>query len=127
MQACLKEGRWEEEWINNRILGVVRGGEGGRGLGDLVKLGVSIEEAVKEIKARAGGLKAFGERYMSSTPKVCSIVYFRGTLTESFSIAHSCLNRYTLNVKRNSVISDNPSTRSGRRHLVTDVRYEGQT
>jgi hypothetical protein len=36
----------------------------------LVKLGVGIEEAIREVKARAKGLKVFGERYMAQTPKV---------------------------------------------------------
>lgn len=70
MQSCLREGRWDSRWIDERIRKVVRGGESGRGLGDLVKLGVSIEEAIREVKARAGGLKAFGEKYMASVPKV---------------------------------------------------------
>lgn len=71
MQSCLREGRWDSGWINERIVKVVRG-VGGRGLGDLVKLGVSIQEAIREVKSRAGGLKAFGEKYMNSTPKVGS-------------------------------------------------------
>ena len=70
MQGCLREGQWGSRWIDERIGRVVRDGEGGRGLSDLVKLGVSVEEAIREVKARAGGLKVFGERYMSLTPKV---------------------------------------------------------
>ena len=70
MQGCLREGKWGSAWIDERIAKVVTAGEGGRGMGDLVKLGVSVEEAIREVKARAGGLKVFGERYMSHTPKV---------------------------------------------------------
>ena len=70
MQSCLKEGRWDEGLINERIVNIVRGVGGGRGLEDLVKLGVNIQEAIREVRSRAGGLKAFGEKYMNSVPKV---------------------------------------------------------
>ena len=70
MQGCLREGKWGKSWIDERIAKVVRTGDGARGMGDLVKLGVTVEEAIREVKARAGGLKAFGERYMAQAPKV---------------------------------------------------------
>lgn len=70
MQACLREDQWGNDWIDARIAGVVKGDDGGRGLSDLVKLEVTIEGAIREVKARAGGLKAFGERYMAQKPKV---------------------------------------------------------
>jgi DNA replication ATP-dependent helicase Dna2 len=72
MQGCLKEGEWASAWIDERIARVVRAGDGGRRLGDLVKLGVSVEEAIREVTGRAAGLKVFGERYMAQTPKVPS-------------------------------------------------------
>jgi DNA replication ATP-dependent helicase Dna2 len=75
MQGCLREGQWGGEWIDERIERVVRAGEGGRGMGDLVRLGVGVEEAVREVKARAGGLKTFGERYMAHSPKVPSLFF----------------------------------------------------
>lgn len=68
MQACLRAGRWDDVWIEERIAEEVRRE---KGLGDLVKLGgVGVEEAVREVKARAGGLKVFGEKYMRNLPKV---------------------------------------------------------
>ncbi|KAF7984152.1 hypothetical protein HWV62_16810 [Athelia sp. TMB] len=69
MQHCLREGRWELDWIDNKIGQVVRGEAGGRGLADLVRLGVSVEEAIREVKARAGGLHGFGEKYIAQKPK----------------------------------------------------------
>ena len=42
-----------------------------KGLDEVVRLGgVGVEEGVREVKARAGGLEVFGERYMGKTPKV---------------------------------------------------------
>lgn len=70
MQHCLKENQWGLEWIDEKIAHVVRGEDGGRGLADLVKLGVTVEEAIREVKGRAGGLHAFGEKYIAQTPKV---------------------------------------------------------
>ncbi|KIM72845.1 hypothetical protein PILCRDRAFT_736976 [Piloderma croceum F 1598] len=75
MQRCLREGEWGGRWIDEQIERVVRGAGGeGRGMGDLVRLGVGVEEAVKEVKARAGGLKTFGERYMAQSPKATAIL-----------------------------------------------------
>lgn len=76
MQKCLREGQWGSDWIDDKIAKVVRGEDGGRGLADLVKLGVTVEEAIREVKARAGGLRAFGERYISQTPKVNTCIAF---------------------------------------------------
>jgi DNA replication ATP-dependent helicase Dna2 len=76
MQGCLREGKWGGGWIDEQIERVVRGAGGeGRGMGDLVRLGVGVEEAVREVKARAGGLKTFGERYMAQSPKVLVSLY----------------------------------------------------
>jgi DNA replication ATP-dependent helicase Dna2 len=71
MQGCLRERQWSGGWIDRRIREVIVGGDGGgRGMADLVRLGVGVEQAVREVKARAGGLKTFGERYMAQNPKV---------------------------------------------------------
>lgn len=70
MQHCLREDQWGLDWIDGKIAQVVRGEDGGRGLADLVKLGVTVEGAIREVKARAGGLHAFGEKYIAQQPKV---------------------------------------------------------
>lgn len=70
---CLRAGRWDDAWIEERIAEEVRKEQG---LGDLVKLGgVGVEEAIREVKARAGGLTVFGERYMRDVPKVDFLLY----------------------------------------------------
>ncbi|KAL0959129.1 hypothetical protein HGRIS_014422 [Hohenbuehelia grisea] len=64
MQACLATGRWEENWLDQRITQAVLDG-----LADLVKIDASVEHAQKEVKARAKGLQPFARKYMSSMPK----------------------------------------------------------
>jgi len=66
MQSCLIHRRWDESWIEERIEQVLR-----KGLGELFKIGVGVEEARREVKARAKGLKGFAEKYISEIPKVC--------------------------------------------------------
>lgn len=64
MQTCLREGRWDERWIDERIEEVARAG-----LGDLMRLNVDVDQAKHEVWARAGGLKTFATRYMYDLPK----------------------------------------------------------
>lgn len=65
VQTCLRAGRWDEAWMDARIEAVVR-----RGLDDLVRIGVGIEAAQREMKSRAKGLATFSNRYMADTPHV---------------------------------------------------------
>ncbi|GJE93896.1 DNA replication ATP-dependent helicase/nuclease DNA2 [Phanerochaete sordida] len=69
MQTCLREGRWDEPRIDARIEEVARAN-----LGDLMRLNVDVDEAKREVWARAGGLKTFAARYMSDTPKDSGIL-----------------------------------------------------
>ncbi|TFK37115.1 DNA replication factor Dna2-domain-containing protein [Crucibulum laeve] len=64
MEMCLREQRWEEAWVGERIDGVIE-----RGLSELVKLNITVENAKQEVIKRASGLKAFAERYLSDKPK----------------------------------------------------------
>ncbi|TCD66888.1 Tripartite DNA replication factor [Steccherinum ochraceum] len=64
MQTCLADNAWGERDVNEKISDVVK-----RGLGDLLSINVSAEQAEHEVKARAKGLKAFSERYISQEPK----------------------------------------------------------
>jgi DNA replication ATP-dependent helicase Dna2 len=41
-----------------------------KGLSELLKLEVSVEHAKREVRARAKGLLAFSQKYLSQTPKV---------------------------------------------------------
>lgn len=66
MQACMQEGRWDVKWMDRKIEDVVR-----RGLGDLLSLNVNVDQAKREVWARASGLKTFSERYYGTvSPKV---------------------------------------------------------
>ncbi|KZT21167.1 Dna2-domain-containing protein [Neolentinus lepideus HHB14362 ss-1] len=69
MQACLSHNKWEERWIDERIDEVVR-----KGLGELVKIGMDVNAAKREVKGRAKGLQTFAARYMSQVPKADAIL-----------------------------------------------------
>lgn len=65
MQACLRSGRWDEQWIESRITEEIE-----KGLGELMRVNVSVEQARIEMRVRAKGLRAFAEKYISQKPKV---------------------------------------------------------
>ena len=70
MQSCLIHWtngatEWDEREMDNKIDEEVK-----RGLGDLLKLNISVDQAKRELKARAVGLQAFQKRYISDMPKV---------------------------------------------------------
>jgi DNA replication factor Dna2 len=65
VQTCLSSERWEESWIHECINDVIM-----TGLEELVRIGIGIEEARKELKLRAKGLRTFSEKYIGHTPKV---------------------------------------------------------
>ena len=65
MQRSLRDGTWEQSAIDARIDGAVQ-----ESLGGLVKLGISVKTARRELKIRAKGLKTFAEKYISPMPKV---------------------------------------------------------
>ena len=69
--SLLGEGRWVKPWINAKIGHVVAAG-----LEQLVKIDVSVDQAVKELDARVKGLVVFGERYRLGVPKVRVVSYF---------------------------------------------------
>ncbi|KAH9837999.1 Dna2-domain-containing protein [Rhodofomes roseus] len=64
MQACLCEGRWDGPWIEAQIDEVVK-----KSLGDLMRVNMSIEQAVSEIRLRAQGLRSFADKYVAEEPK----------------------------------------------------------
>ena len=65
VQSCLSEKRWDEAWIDDQIDAIIR-----EAIGDLAKIGFDVEQGKREIKARAQGLKSFGGKYISTSPKV---------------------------------------------------------
>ncbi|KAJ7134639.1 Dna2-domain-containing protein [Mycena epipterygia] len=64
MQACLSSGRWEDVWVDEKIEEVMR-----EKISDIAKINLSVEDARREIKERAKGLKAFSQKYISDSPK----------------------------------------------------------
>jgi DNA replication ATP-dependent helicase Dna2 len=66
MQSCFSTGRWEEFWINEKIDEVIY-----KGLNELLKIDVSVEQAKREVRTRAKGLAVFSQKYIGDAPKVC--------------------------------------------------------
>jgi DNA replication ATP-dependent helicase Dna2 len=57
--------RWEDAWVEEKIEEVIR-----EKISDIAKINLSVEDARREIKLRAKGLKAFSEKYLADSPKV---------------------------------------------------------
>ncbi|GJJ13038.1 hypothetical protein Clacol_007287 [Clathrus columnatus] len=64
MQKCLASGKWDNQSIEDNVDEVVRSPTG---LRELVKLGLGIEAAKVEVRARAGGLAGFSKRFIGPT------------------------------------------------------------
>ncbi|KAI0368547.1 Dna2-domain-containing protein [Pilatotrama ljubarskyi] len=64
MQTCLSVSRWDDKFIEKQISEVAQ-----RGLGELLRIDMGIDQAIIEVKTRAKGLKVFAEKYMASAPK----------------------------------------------------------
>ena len=67
MQTCLSVARWDDKFMDKKIAEVAQ-----RGLGELLRIDMGVDQAIIEVKARAKGLKAFADKYIAQTPKVCS-------------------------------------------------------
>ena len=65
MQRCLLEQKWDEVWIDKCLHDAILDG-----LGELVKLGLSEEVALVEMRERSKGFKVFAQRYLGDVPKV---------------------------------------------------------
>ncbi|KIJ63491.1 hypothetical protein HYDPIDRAFT_175890 [Hydnomerulius pinastri MD-312] len=64
MQTCLSAQQWDEKYIDELIDDVVM-----KNLSELIKIGLGIVEAKREVKLRSKGLRVFSERYIAGTPK----------------------------------------------------------
>ncbi|KAG8800957.1 Tripartite DNA replication factor [Serendipita sp. 398] len=64
VQLSLAEGRWDDQWINDKTDEIVR-----RNLDNLVQLNLSIDVAKAEIQKRAQGLQGFSRRFVGVNPK----------------------------------------------------------
>ena len=94
METCLCSGRWEETWIDGCINSVVT-----KGLAELVKIGVGIDEAKRELNLRAKGLRTFSDKYIADTPKVYPFL-----LSETFSYT-------SLSPQPEAILTDTRSSR----------------
>lgn len=81
MQTCLLANRWEKSWIDDLIEDNVL-----KNLAELVKIGVGVEEATREVKLRSKGLRVFSERYIADKPKVSRFVPNAEILTFTASL-----------------------------------------
>jgi DNA replication ATP-dependent helicase Dna2 len=65
IQACLTEGRWEEEWRNEKIDEIVKmtGGQ-------LWTMDVGFDKAREEMREKSKELGDFAERFIGSKAKV---------------------------------------------------------
>ncbi|ESK91611.1 dna replication helicase dna2 [Moniliophthora roreri MCA 2997] len=63
-QTCLSSKRWDDVWLDEQIDGAVRAN-----LMDLVRINMDVEQAKREVKARAKGIQTFFDRYLSIEPK----------------------------------------------------------
>lgn len=70
MERCLREGTWDQATVDERIDATVQ-----ESLGELVKLGIDVKSARREVKIRAKGLTTFAEKYISEAPKAGFISY----------------------------------------------------
>jgi DNA replication ATP-dependent helicase Dna2 len=68
MEKSLADGNWDDDELNRRANDVVSAS-----MGELIRVGVDVPQARRELKIRARGLRAFADRYISDTPKVVSL------------------------------------------------------
>ncbi|KAG6333843.1 hypothetical protein ID866_5248 [Astraeus odoratus] len=64
MQTCLLANRWDKSWIDDLIDDAIL-----KNLTELLRFGIGVEEATREVKLRSRGLRAFSERYIAEEPK----------------------------------------------------------
>ncbi|KAI0794807.1 DNA replication factor Dna2-domain-containing protein, partial [Abortiporus biennis] len=64
MQTCMVEETWDDRFIEDKIEDAVR-----RALSELLRIGIGVEQAVREVQERARGLKGFRQKYVSRMPK----------------------------------------------------------
>ncbi|KAI5999994.1 Dna2-domain-containing protein [Pisolithus albus] len=79
MQTCLLANRWDKAYIDDLIEDIIT-----RNLSELVKIGVTIEEAIREVTLRSKGLRVFSKRYIAEEPKPDAV------LTNTREAANQC-------------------------------------
>ncbi|KXN86785.1 DNA replication ATP-dependent helicase/nuclease DNA2 [Leucoagaricus sp. SymC.cos] len=69
MQLCMSENRWEQKWVEERINEAVK-----KNLVNIVRIEMTVEEALTEVKVRAKGLLVFAEKYLGNKPKPAGVL-----------------------------------------------------
>ncbi|TBU22348.1 Dna2-domain-containing protein [Dichomitus squalens] len=64
MQTCLSVAKWDDKFMDKQISEAAQ-----RSLGELLRIGMSMPQAIIEVKARAKGLRAFADKYIAPSPK----------------------------------------------------------
>ncbi|KAI6145369.1 Dna2-domain-containing protein [Pisolithus tinctorius] len=83
MQTCLLANRWDKAYIHDLIEDAIS-----RNLSELVKIGVTIEEAIREVTLRSKGLRMFSKRYIAEEPKPDAVLTnTRETVNQSSRLA----------------------------------------
>ncbi|KAI5995328.1 Dna2-domain-containing protein [Pisolithus orientalis] len=83
MQTCLLANRWDKAYIDDLIEDAIS-----RNLSELVKIGVTIEEAIREVTLRSKGLRMFSKRYIAEEPKPDAVLTnTRETVNQSSRLA----------------------------------------
>jgi len=72
MQLSMSENCWQQDWIEEKIDEVIR-----VNLVNIVRIDMTLQEASREVKARAKGLIAFADKYLGVTPKVSTAFAIR--------------------------------------------------
>jgi DNA replication ATP-dependent helicase Dna2 len=67
VQQSLKDGLWNEVAITAKVDELLRSP---RGISELFRAGVNMEQAKQEISLRTKGISNFGKRYLNDVPKV---------------------------------------------------------
>lgn len=65
MEKSLADGRWADADIDKKANQAVQ-----ENMGELIRVGVDVRQARRELKIRASGLRAFADKYISEVPKV---------------------------------------------------------
>ena len=121
MQTCLSVARWDDKFINKQISEVAQ-----RGLGELLRINMGMEQAVAEVKARAKGLRAFADKYIASSPKVGVSHCFFHTRAKAHSpvTAGSRIDQHQGRSRREVASCHLTAVRHRRRHLVPNLRAQ---
>jgi DNA replication ATP-dependent helicase Dna2 len=65
MEKSLADGKWSDAELDQKANDAVK-----ENMVELIRVGVGVSQARRELKIRANGLRTFADRYISEEPKV---------------------------------------------------------